>query len=162
MIYEGHDLCKCTNLPNNATRRASSINTHDRCVRLFDNVDCIGRSVDISLQSHGHDYLGLREFDNSAVSLVFCDPQVETLCIIDDEELEGTETIVAPFDEEESLGIETIAVSSDHFITWVVSGIVIILIIIATIVAVISINFYLTPRWSEQTVVFKSDRLMEI
>lgn len=62
----------CTDVPALLYKKASSINTYDNCVILYDRQECQGRHVKVAPGTDGHSHLSEVNFDDTLASLKSC------------------------------------------------------------------------------------------
>ncbi|CAH0388122.1 unnamed protein product [Bemisia tabaci] len=62
----------CVNVADDMADKASSINTHDNCVRIYEDVDCGGLSLEVKPGTASHFSLKNLHFDNMMSSIGPC------------------------------------------------------------------------------------------
>lgn len=72
LLIEYKDVCQCTNLPNYANDKVSSVNTHGHCVKLYSDKNCGGKMVELDVASGSHGDLQAIAFNDVTSSINVC------------------------------------------------------------------------------------------
>ncbi|CAL8100192.1 unnamed protein product [Orchesella dallaii] len=74
--YQGNKttvhLINCTNLPSEVTNTASSVNTHRRCTKFYDELDCKGNFIKVPTRSTFFHDLTKWKFSDNIMSVGIC------------------------------------------------------------------------------------------